>query len=186
MHDRAKEVGTRSTRQNAPDQTFGTPRTSFATGLFFRRGVRLRDRVFAHEIQADRQRVAHPSHHFLGAFQVEKTARHVRVGIGFINLVQIRFQDGDFGFSPVTRRLGLRCLGGFRSDLDATAIDRDHRHRWRRTLGVRDGIFVHEGKLFVRRDGGVALRNSLLADLHHQSFHRLGADLQIGQFGKIA
>ena len=74
---------------------------------FFRRLVLFAGLVFAPELQANRKSVAQATHHLFGPLQVEKTARHVRVGIDLMDVALIGFQDSDFGLSPVTILLWL-------------------------------------------------------------------------------
>ncbi len=66
------------------------------------------------------------SHHLFGPLQVKKTARHIGIGVSFMDVALIGFQDGDFGLSPMTVLLRLRRV---RSDLQPATIHRHHRHR---------------------------------------------------------
>src|SRR5208337_1784635 len=125
MHHRAEFFGALSAGQNTADQTLGTARTGLATILFFRRLVLLPRLVFAIELQAGWKGVTQAAYHLFRPLQVEKTARHVGIGVGFMDIALIGFQDRDFGLSPVTVLLRLRWV---RSDLQSAPVDRHHRH----------------------------------------------------------
>ena len=142
--------------------------------LFFRRLVLLPRLVFAIELQADWKGVTQAAYHLFGPLQVEKTARHVGIGVGFMDVALIGFQDRDFGLSPVTVLLRLRRV---RSDLQSAPVDRHHRHRRGGSLRVGDDVLGHQGEALVRRDGCVALVDPLLADLPDEPLDRLGLRL---------
>ena len=107
MHHRAEFFGALSAGQDTADQTFGTPWTRLATMPFFRRLLLLPRLAFVLELQADWKRVTQASHHLFGPLQVKKTARHIGIGVSFMDVAVIGFQDGDFGLSPVTVLLRL-------------------------------------------------------------------------------
>ena len=152
------------------DQTLGTAWTRLASMPFS--FVLFGHLVSAFEIQTDRKRMTQASHHLFGPLQVQKTARHIGIGVSFLDIALIGFQDGDFRLSPVTVLLRLRRV---RSDLEPAPIDRHHRHRRRGTLRVGDDVLSHQGELFVRRDGRVTLIDPLLADLLDEPSTGLGA-----------
>ena len=102
MHHRAEFFGALSASQDTTDQTLGTARTVLPTTLFFRRLFLLPCLAFALELQADWKRMTKALHHLFGPLQVKKTARHVGIGVSFMDVALIGFQDGDFGLSPVT------------------------------------------------------------------------------------
>ena len=127
--------------------------------------------------------MAQASHHLLDPLQVEKTAGHVRVGIGWLDRTLIGLQDRDFGLFPVTGSFGLR---GFGPHLDSAAVDRHHGHLGAGTLRVSDAILGHEGKLLMRLDRRVPLIDPLAADRLDQPLDRLGLDVEVRQRGQVA
>ena len=119
--------------------------------------------VFALELQADWKRMAQAAHHLFGPLQVEKTARHVGVGIGLMDVALIGFQDRDFGLSPVAvllrlRRMPIESAVGPRRPTPSPPTGQGR-------FGLATTSLAMRGSRLCDCDGCVALVDPLLADL---------------------